>query len=227
MSKTREILRVRLALGRSVREMARATGVSHGVVIDPTTGEVIDAELFVAVLGASNFTFVEATRTQTIPDFIASHVRAFDFFGGVPKITVPDQLRSAVRLPCRYEPTVARAYADLGKHYGTAIVPARPRKPRDKAKVEVAVQIAQRWVLARLRNETFFSLASLNERIAELTRELNARPGRRRGARVGLEGVVGETEVLSCTSAYPGLGVTSGQPSAISAARRKYAAGST
>ena len=297
MTKTREILRVRLALGRSVRETARATGTSHGVVskvetrargagldwaaiealddsaldarlyggpkhsrgperpapdpawmhgelrrvgvtlellhleylrehpsglrytafgdvyrrwlsgrgavmrqfhkagektfvdysgkkphiVEPTTGEVVEVELFVAVLGASNLTFVEATRTQTIPDFVASHVHAFDFFGGVSKITVPDQLRSAVRLPCRYEPTIARSYSDLGKHYGTVIVPARPRKPRDKAKVEVAVLVAQRWVLARLRNETFFSLASLNERIAELTRELNARPMKKLG----------------------------------------------
>jgi transposase len=149
--------------------------------VDSTTGEVIDVELFVAVLGASNLTFVEATRTQTIPDFIASHVRALQFFGGVSTITVPDQLRSAVRLPCRYEPTIARTYADFGQHYGTAIVPARPHKPRDKAKVEVGVLVAQRWILARLRNETFFSLTSLNERIAELVHELNARPMKKLG----------------------------------------------
>jgi transposase len=108
-------------------------------------------------------------------------VKAFDYFGGVPRATVPDQLRSAVSLPCRYEPTIARTYAELGRHYGTAIVPARPGKPRDKAKVEVGVQIAQRWIVARLRNETFFSLDALNTRIGELLEELNARPMKRMG----------------------------------------------
>jgi transposase len=150
-------------------------------VVDATTGEVVDVELFVAVLGASNLTFAEATRTQTMGDFVASHVRAFEYFGGVTRLVVPDQLRSAVRVPCRYEPTVTRTYAELGRHYGTAIVPARPGKPRDKAKVEVAVQVAQRWILARLRNETFFSIEVLNERIGDLLEELNARPMRKLG----------------------------------------------
>jgi transposase len=150
-------------------------------VIDPMTGEVLDVELFVAVLGASNFTYAEATRTQAIADFVGSHVRAFEHFGGAPKVTVPDQLRSAVRVPSRYEPTIARTYAELGQHYGTAIVPARPGRPRDKAKVEVAVQVAQRWILARLRNETFFSVETLNLRIAELLEELNARPMKKLG----------------------------------------------
>lgn len=150
-------------------------------IVDATTGEVLDVELFVAVLGASNLTYAEATRTQRIGDFVRSHVHAFEYFDGVPKITVPDQLKSAVRVPCRYEPTIARTYAELGRHYGTAIVPARPGKPRDKAKVEVAVQIAQRWILARLRNETFFSLDALNERISELLEELNKRPMKKLG----------------------------------------------
>lgn len=150
-------------------------------IIDPSTGELVDVELFVAVLGASNLTYAEATRTQTVVDFVCSHVRAFEYFGGAPKVTVPDQLRSAVRVPSRYEPTIARTYAELGRHYGTAIVPARPGKPRDKAKVEVAVQIAQRWIVARIRNETFFSLETLNLRIAELLEELNARPMRSLG----------------------------------------------
>jgi transposase len=150
-------------------------------VIDPTTGEVIEVELFVAVLGASNLTYAEATRTQTVTDFVSAHVRAFAYFGGAPRITVPDQLRSAVRVPSRYEPTIARTYAELGQHYGTAVVPARPGKPRDKAKVEVGVQIAQRWILARLRHETFFSLAALNGRIRELLEELNARPMKKLG----------------------------------------------
>jgi transposase len=150
-------------------------------VIDPSTGEVIEVELFVAVLGASNLTYAEATRTQTIGDFVRSHVHAFEYFGGAPKVTVPDQLRSAVRAPSRYEPTITRTYSELGRHYGTAIVPARPGKPRDKAKVEVGVQVAQRWILARLRHETFFSLERLNRRIAELLEDLNARPMKKLG----------------------------------------------
>lgn len=148
---------------------------------DPLTGQCVEVELFVAVLGASNYTFAEATLTQRIGDFIGSHVRAFGYFGGATKMTVPDQLKSAVRVPCRYEPTIQRSYAELGRHYGTAIVPARPYKPRDKAKVEVAVQVAQRWILARLRHEKFFSLVALNERIAELLEDLNARPMKRLG----------------------------------------------
>jgi len=150
-------------------------------IVDAATGEVLDVELFVAVLGASNLTYAEATRTQRIGDFVRSHVHAFEYFGGASKITIPDQLKSAVRVPCRYEPTIARTYAEFGRHYGTAIVPARPGKPRDKAKVEVAVQIAQRWILARLRNETFFSLETLNARIAELLEELNGRPMKKLG----------------------------------------------
>jgi len=145
-------------------------------VVDPTTGEIREVELFVFVLGASNYTFAEATWTQTVGDFVASHVRALEFIGGVPRMLVPDQLRSAISIPCRYEPTTNRTYAEFGRHYGTSIVPARPRKPRDKAKVEVAVQIAQRWILACLRNETFFSLETLNRRIRELLVRLNDRP---------------------------------------------------
>ena len=142
---------------------------------DSTTGEKVDVELFVAVLGASNFTFAEATRTQRGPDWIASHVRAFQFFGGVPDAVVPDQLRSGVSTPCRYEPGIQRTYEEMAAHYNTTVLPARPGHPRDKAKVEVAVQIAERWILARLRNETHYSLDSLNTRIAELLEELNAR----------------------------------------------------
>lgn len=150
-------------------------------IVDRETGELVEVELFVAVLGASNLTYAEATRTQTMGDFVSSHVRAFGYFGGATHIVVPDQLRSAVRVPCRYEPTVTRTYAELGRHYATAIVPARPAKPRDKAKVEVAVQVAQRWILARLRNEIFFSIETLNERIADLLEELNERPMKKLG----------------------------------------------
>jgi transposase len=151
-------------------------------IVDPTTGEVIDVELFVAVLGASNYTYAEATLTQRGPEFIASNVRALTFIGGVTAALVPDQLKSAVTVACRYEPGIQRTYEELGLHYGTAVVPARPGKPRDKAKVEVAVQIAERWIVARLRHETFFSLEALNERIAELLEVLNDRKMRRYGA---------------------------------------------
>jgi hypothetical protein len=127
-------------------------------------------------LGASNYTYVEATDTQRSADFIQSHSHAVEYVGGVPAAIVPDQLRTGIRDPCRYEPILQRTYEEWATHYHTAIVPARPAKPRDKAKAEVGVQVAQRWVLARLRHETFFSLAALNARIRELLTDLNARP---------------------------------------------------
>ena len=145
-------------------------------LVDVTTGEVVPVELFVAVLGASNYTYAEATRTQQSADWIASHTHAVAYFGGVPAVWIPDQLRTGVTAPCRYEPGVQRTYADWAAHYGTIVIPARPAKPRDKAKVEVAVQVAERWILARLRHETFFSLDALNARIRELLAALNARP---------------------------------------------------
>jgi transposase len=145
-------------------------------LVDSRTGALRDVELFVAVLGASNSTYAEATLTQPIPDFLASHTRALEYGGGVPALVVPDPLRTGVSDPCRYEPGVQRSSGDWARHYGTAVLPARPAKPRDTAKVEVAVQIVERWILARLRHETFFTLAALNQRIAELLEELNARP---------------------------------------------------
>ncbi|HKU41580.1 MAG TPA: IS21 family transposase, partial [Polyangiales bacterium] len=145
-------------------------------VVDPLTGEATAVELFVAVLGASNYTYVEATRTQKPADFIGATTRALEYFGAVPQIIMPDQLRSAVKLPCLYEPEINATFAEMARHYECAIVPARPRKPRDKAKVEVGVQIAQRWILACLRNRAFFSLDELNIAIAELVERLNARP---------------------------------------------------
>jgi len=144
-------------------------------IVDPQSGECIAVELFVAVLGASNLTYAEASLTQSGPDWIASHVRAFGYFGGVTELIVPDQLRSAVTQPCRYEPGVQRTYEEMAEHYGTSVLPARPVHPKDKAKVEVGVQVVQRWILARLRNQTFFSLDELNARIAELLEELNDR----------------------------------------------------
>lgn len=142
----------------------------------PKTGEVRRAELFVAVLGASSLTYAEASWTQQLPDWTASHVRAAEFFGGVTQVWVPDQLRSGVSGPHRYDPDVNRTYADLAAHYGPVVIPARPRKPKDKAKAESGVQVAQRWILARVRNQTFFSLPELNTRIRELLEELNDRP---------------------------------------------------
>ena len=144
-------------------------------IVDPATGEIRRAQLFVAVLGASNFTYAEALPSQELAHWCAAHVRAFEFFGGVPAILVPDNLHSAVDRPHRYEPELNRSYSDLATHYGTAIIPARSRKPRDKAKVEVGVQVVQRWILARLRNRRFFSLAELNGAIRELIEQLNDR----------------------------------------------------
>ena len=147
-------------------------------IVDAATGEIIEVELFVATLGASSYTFAEATYTQQLPDWIASNSRAVAFFGGVTNAVVPDQLKSAVTIACKYDPGIQRTFDEWARHYQTTILPARPRRPRDKAKVEVAVQVAQRWILARLRNQTFFSLGELNARIAELLVDLNNRPMR-------------------------------------------------
>lgn len=151
-------------------------------IVDPATGVVTEVELFVAVLGASSLTYARATRTQRVHDFIGAHITALEYFGGVSRALVPDQLRSAVSKPCRYEPGLQRTYEEMARHYGTVVSPARSMKPRDKAKVEVGVQVAQRWILARMRNETHFSIESLNARIAELTDELNDRQMRAYGA---------------------------------------------
>lgn len=144
-------------------------------VVDPATGIAEEVELFVAVLGASNYTYAEATRTQKLPDWLGAHVRAFEYFGCVPSIVVPDQLKSGVTIPDLHDPEINAAYAELAAHYGVAVIPARPAKPRDKAKVEVGVQVAQRWILARLRNRRFFSLDELNIAIGELLEEMNGR----------------------------------------------------
>ena len=145
-------------------------------IVDPTTGEIHPAQVFVAVLGASSYTYAEATWTQELPQWIASHQRAFQFFGGVVQLLVPDNLLSAVAKACRYDPQPNATYQELARHYQTAILPARPYKPKDKSKAEVGVQVVERWILARLRHHTFFSLAELNGAIRELLTELNARP---------------------------------------------------
>lgn len=145
-------------------------------VVDPTSGEIREAQIFVAVLGASNYTYAEATWSQGLPDWIGSHVRALAFFAGVPEIIVPDNLRSAVSKARRYEPDLNPSYQDFAAHYGVAVIPARVRKPRDKAKAERGVLLVARWILARLRHQQFFSLAALNAAIAAGLEVLNARP---------------------------------------------------
>ena len=150
-------------------------------LIDGSTGEIRPAQIFVAVMGASNYTYAEATLTQTLPDWIGAHIRALAFMGGVPAQLVPDNPRVGVDRANWYEPGLNRTYLDLATHYRTAILPTRVRKPRDKAKVEVAVLVVERWILARLRNRRFFALTELNQAIAELVADLNARPMRRLG----------------------------------------------
>ena len=144
-------------------------------IIDRHTGEIREAQIFVAVLGCSNYTYAEASWTQGLADWLGAHVRALEFFGGAPAAFVPDNLKSGVDKPHRYDPELNRAYAEFAEHYGVAILPARVRKPRDKSKVETGVQIVERWILARLRDRQFFSLAELNTAINELLIELNDR----------------------------------------------------
>jgi len=147
-------------------------------VTDATTGEVMTAQLFVAALGASNYLYAEASWTQGLSDWIGAHTRAFAFIGGVPAMVVSDNLRSGITKACFYEPSINRSYAEMAAHYDTAIVPARPYRARDKAKVEVAVQVATRFIIAKLRNRRFFSLSALNAAIAERVEEINDRVSR-------------------------------------------------
>ena len=144
-------------------------------IVDHKTGEITEAQIFLATLGASNYTFAEASLSQDLHSWIKSHVHAFEFFGGVAEILVPDNLKAGVTNPCRYEPDINPTYQDLAEHYGTTVIPARSRRPKDKAKVESAVFVAERWILAALRNHTFFSLAELNRAIAEKLHDLNNR----------------------------------------------------
>jgi len=144
------------------------------------TGEVHQAAIFVAAMGFSSYTFAEATWSQELPCWIGSHIRAFEYFGGLPRLVTPDNPKSGVSKACRYEPDLNPTYNDMAAHYGVAVLPARPRKPRDKAKVESAVQVVQRWIVAALRKCTFFHLAELNTAIAELLVRLNNKPFRKR-----------------------------------------------
>ena len=175
--------RFRDSLKRSMRQLHRAGEKlfldycgNTVPIIDAGSGELRAAQIFVAVLGASNYTYAEASFSQSLPDWIGSHIRAFEFLGAVPALLVPDNLKSAIKRACRYEPEATSTYTDLARHYGTAILPARPYHPRDKAAVEAGVLLVQRWILARLRNRQFFSLAELNAAIRELLLDLNQRP---------------------------------------------------
>lgn len=145
-------------------------------IICASTGEISHAQVFVGVLGASNYTFAEATFSQSLPDWLGSHARMFEFFRGCPELVIPDNLRSGVSKACRYDPELNPSYQQLAEHYQLAVVPARPYKPKDKAKAEVGVQIVERWILARLRHHTFFSLAELNQCIRTLRDDLNQKP---------------------------------------------------
>ena len=168
---------------RSMRQLHRAGEKCFVDYCGPTvpilcqsTGEVRQAQVFVAVLGASNYTYAEATYSQSLPDWLQSHVRAFEYFGGTPELVIPDNLKSGVSKACRYDPDLNPSYQQLAEHYQIAVVPARPYKPKDKAKAEVGVQIVERWILARLRHHSFFSLAEVNQCIRALLEELNAKP---------------------------------------------------
>jgi transposase len=178
--------RYRVWLGRQQRSMRQIHRAGEKLFVDycgptmtivnPDTGEYREAQIFVAVLGASNYTFACASWSQQQADWLNAHVKAFEYFGGVPELVVPDNLKSAVRKTHRYEPDINPSYQQLAAHYQCVIVPARPYKPKDKAKAEVAVQIVERWIMARLRHQSFFTLASLNQAIRVLLDDLNQRP---------------------------------------------------
>ena len=181
-------------LKRSMRQVHRAGEKLFAdfagptvAILDPQGGIASRAQVFVAVLGASNYTYACATAAQTLADWIGGLVQALEYFGGVPELVVPDNPRALISEPDRYEPIANRTAQDFAAHYGCALLPARPRRPQDKAKAEVAVQVVERWILARLRHRRLFSLAELNAAIADLLEDLNSRafkvlPGNRRHA---------------------------------------------
>jgi transposase len=144
-------------------------------IVDPETGEVWQAQIFVAVLGASSYTYAEAQASQELPNWIGGHVRALAYFGGVTQIIVTDNLKQGVKSPCWYDPDINQTYLEMAQYYGVAVIPTRIKRPRDKSKVEVAVQVAERWIIARLRKRTFFSLTELNQAIRKLLVDINNR----------------------------------------------------
>jgi transposase len=156
-------------------------------IYDRHTGAAEQASLFVMVLGASNYTYAEATRDQQMAAWLGCHTNAFAYFGGVPRLLVPDNTRTGVSRACRYDPDLNPTYQELAMHYSVGVVPARPYRPRDKAKAEVGVQVAERWIIAALRHRKFFSLEELNRAIRELLERLNHRPFKKRqGSRASL-----------------------------------------
>jgi transposase len=169
-------------------------------IVDPTTGEIREAEIFVGVLGASNLTYAEATWTQALPDWTDAHVRMFRFFGGAPKLLVPDNLKSGVNKASFYDPEINRTYGSMAAHYGVGVLPARPYRPRDKAKVEAGVRFAQTYVLGRLRRLTFFSLAECNEAIALVMGRMNERPMRNLGLRASVSIITSRSTTSSIRS---------------------------
>lgn len=148
-------------------------------ITDRHSGKTREAYLFVAVLGASNYTYAEATERRDLGAWIGSHVRALEFLGGSPMVVVPDNWKTGVKNPCFYEPDLNATYREWAEHYQTVVIPARVRKPRDKAKVEQGVLVAERWILAALRKRTFFSVRELNQAIRELLVGLNERKFRK------------------------------------------------
>lgn len=149
-------------------------------VHNPANGQIWQASLFVAVLGASSYTYAEARRDQQLESWLEAHIHALEFYGGSPKLIVPDNAKTGVTRACRYDPDINPTYQEMAMHYGVGVVPARPYKPRDKAKVESGVLIVERWIIAALRHRKFFSLGELNQAIRELLGKLNQRPFRKR-----------------------------------------------
>jgi transposase len=145
-------------------------------IVNPDTGEVTTAQVFVAVMGGSNYTFAEATWSQKLKDWVMSHARAFEFFNALPEILVPDNLRSGTTKACKFDPDLNPTYQQMAAHYNVAIIPARPLRPKDKSKAENGVLIVERWIMAVLRHETFYTLVQLNQRIKELLIRLNTKP---------------------------------------------------
>ena len=172
-------------------------------VHDPVTGEIWPASLFVMVLGTSSYTYAEATRDQQLAAWINAHIHAFEYFSGVPRLLIPDNLRTGVSRACRYDPDLNPTYQEFAMHYAVGVVPARPYRARDKAKVEVGVQVAERWIIAALRHQKFFRLADLNHAIRELLERLNQRPFKKReGSRASVFAAV-ERNTLRALPAEP------------------------
>src|SRR6266513_5322927 len=170
---------------------------------DPQTGEIRGAALFLMVLGASNYTYAEATLDQQMAAWLRCHIHAFEYFGGVPRLLVPDNTRTGVSRACRYDPDLNTTYQEMAMHYRVGVVPARPYRARDKAKVEVGVQVAERWIIAALRHQTFFRLEDVNRAIRELLERLNQRPFRKReGSRASVFAAV-ERSALHALPAEP------------------------